>query len=56
MYVASLPDRDRRAAEAYYWLGVIESGSSGSHVPADVKARLAELEALAAKEPGASRR
>jgi tetratricopeptide (TPR) repeat protein len=24
-YVASLPDGDRRAAEAYYWLGVIES-------------------------------
>jgi hypothetical protein len=89
--VASLPDGDRRAAEAYYWLGVIESrigrsfwlsqtepyleaairlapggpfagkayalleeflvgaysGSSGEHVPADVKARLAELKRLA---------
>lgn len=92
-YVASLPDGDRRAAEAYYWLGVIESrvgrsfwlsqtepyleaairlapdgpfapkayalleefvsgaytGSSGEHVPADVKAWLAELERLVAK-------
>ena len=91
-YVASLPDGDRRAAEAYYWLGVIESrvgrsfwlsqtepyleaairlapgdpiapkayalleefvvggytGSSGEHVPADVKAWLAELERLIA--------
>lgn len=91
-YVASLPDGDARAAEAYYWLGVIESrigrsfwlsqtepyleaairlapgdpvaakayamleefevgaytGSSGEHVPEDVKARLAELKRLAA--------
>jgi hypothetical protein len=88
--VASLPDGDPRAAEAYYWLGVIESrvgrsfwlsqtepyleaairlapggpfaarayslleefvvggytGSSGEHVPPDVKAHLAELEHL----------
>jgi tetratricopeptide (TPR) repeat protein len=92
-YVASLPDGDPRAAEAYYWLGVIESrvgrsfwlsqtepyleaairlapdqplaekayalleefvvggytGSSGEHVPADVKAWLAELERLIAR-------
>ena len=89
-YVASLPDGDARAAEAYYWLGVIESrigrtfwlsqtepyleaairldpkdpradkayalleefvvggytGSSGEHVPADVRARLDELKRL----------
>jgi tetratricopeptide (TPR) repeat protein len=92
-YVASLPDGDPRAAEAYYWLGVIESrvgrsfwlsqtepyleaairlapgdplapkayalleefvvggytGSSGEHVPADVRAWLDELHALIAK-------
>lgn len=92
-YVASLPDGDPRAAEAYYWLGVIESrigrsfwlsqaepyleasirlapgdpiapkayalleefvtggytGSSGEHVPADVKAWLAELKRLASQ-------
>jgi hypothetical protein len=90
-HVASLPDGDPRAAEAYYWLGVIESrvgrsfwlsqtepyleaairlapgtplaakayallddfvvggytGSSGEHVPPDVKAWLAELERIA---------
>jgi hypothetical protein len=90
-YVASVPDGDRRAAEAYYWLGVIESrvgrsfwlsqtepyleaairlapgdplagkayalleefvvgsytGSSGQHVPPDVKTWLAELARLA---------
>jgi tetratricopeptide (TPR) repeat protein len=92
-YVASLPDGDARAAEAYYWLGVIESrvgrsfwlsqaepyleasirlapgdplapkayalleefvvggytGSSGEHVPADVKAWLKELHRLIEK-------
>jgi hypothetical protein len=93
-YLASLPDGDPHAAEAYYWLGVIESrvgrsfwlsqtepyleaairtsppgdpvapkayalleeflvgaytGSSGEHVPPDVKARLAELKRLAAQ-------
>ena len=92
-YVASLPDGDARAAEAYYWLGVIESrvgrsfwlsqtepyleaairlapgdpraekayalleefvvggytGSSGEHVPDDVRAWLDELKRLIAK-------
>lgn len=95
-YVALLPDGDSRAAEAYYWLGVIESrvgrsfwlsqtepyleaairlapgspfaakayplleefvvggytGSSGEHVPADVKSWLAELKQIATR-PGA---
>jgi tetratricopeptide (TPR) repeat protein len=89
-YVASLPAGDARAAEAYYWLGVIESrvgrtfwlsqtepyleaairldpgdpradkayalleefvvggytGSSGEHVPADVRAQLDDLKRL----------
>ena len=89
-YVSSQPDGDRDVAEAYYWLGVIESrigrsfwlsqtepyleaairrapgdpiaersyalledfviggytGSSGEHVPPDVKAWLAELQTL----------
>jgi hypothetical protein len=93
-YVASLPDGDARAAEAYYWLGVIESkvgrsfwlsqtepyleatirlapgeplaqkayalleefavgaysGSSGEHVPKDVRAHLAELKRLSEKK------
>jgi len=93
-YVASLPDGDPRAAEAYYWLGVIESrvgrsfwvsqtepyleaairlapgdptatkayalleefvvggytGSSGEHVPADVKTWLAELKRVSSKQ------
>jgi hypothetical protein len=97
-YVASLPDGDPREAEAYYWLGVIESrvgrsfwlsqtepyleaairvapgspiaqqayarledfvvggytGSSGEHVPADVKSWLAELKTLSAKTPSRS--
>lgn len=92
-YVASAPRGDPHAAEAYYWLGVIESrigrtfwlsqtepyleaairlapgqpiakrayarleefvvagntGSSGEHVPKDVKAWLAELKRLAMK-------
>jgi hypothetical protein len=92
-YVASLPDGDPRAAEPYYWLGVIESkigrsfwlsqtepyleaairlapggplaekayalledfvvggytGSSGEHVPADVRSWLDELKRLIAK-------
>jgi tetratricopeptide (TPR) repeat protein len=98
-YVASLPDGDARAAEAYYWLGVIESrvgrsfwlsqaepyleaairlapgdplapkayalleefvvggysGSSGEHVPADVKAWLAKLHRLIEKAHGQQR-
>lgn len=98
-YVASLPDGDARAAEAYYWLGVIESrvgrsfwlsqtepyleaairlapgdplapkayalleefvvggytGSSGEHVPADVKAWLEELQRLIDTKRGEDR-
>ena len=98
-YVASLHDGDRRAAEAYYWLGVIESrvgrsfwlsqtepyleaairlapdqpiaelaysrleefvvggytGSSGEHVPPDVKAWLEELQQLIRRTRGEDR-
>jgi hypothetical protein len=98
-YVASLPAGDPRAAEAYYWLGVIESrvgrsfwlsqtepyleaairlapgdpiadrayalleefvvggytGSSGEHVPPDVKAWLAELQTLIGTTRGEDR-
>jgi tetratricopeptide (TPR) repeat protein len=95
-FVASLPERDPRAAEAYYWLGVIESrvgrsfwlsqtepyleaairlapgdplaekaytlleefvvsgytGSSGDHIPEDVKAWLDDLARLIATTKG----
>ncbi len=98
-FVAGLPAGDPRAAEAYYWLGVIESrvgrsfwvsqtepyleaairaapgdpiaersytlledfvvsgysGSSGEHVPDDVKAWLEELAALIARAQGEDR-
>jgi hypothetical protein len=98
-FVAGLPEDDPRAAEAYYWLGVVESrigrsfwvsqtepyleaairaapgdpiaersyalleefvvasysGSSGEHVPEDVKAWLEELSTLIARAQGEDR-